>query len=383
MQRIRHLINDENQASNDATFSLELPETGFLHSLFIRIRATNGATSGLGVSPLDIADEVRVVGDGDERYFTLQPREIEKWYECLNGKGLDMFETDALSVDQYVIFPVQFGRDTFDPQYFLPLARIRNPRLEVAYSPNIAADGGFTTGTVDIDVVGLWSPPSDNLTYGGTLITRTIKSFTSVASGDEATNIDIMDPIRAVGVYVYEAGIADGVDVTAIELEANNGEYNLLSLDWDNFIQLNRHLFGARIVHNFRTLVQNNDTMNVRLSGIKQWSLALLETPSVAADTFLVYRIDAIAGDQVTFAGAEADITAGAETFTDHATDNPIYLSVEGDSPSYFGLIPYFHNDEGTGYLNPALFDKLRLLLSQGAAGAAVRISLQYLKQIR
>ncbi len=383
MYRTRHLLNDANQSSNDATLSLELPETGFLHALFVRIRALNGATSGLGVGPLDIADEIRVVGDGDERYFTLQPREIEKWYECLKGKGLDMLETDALSTDQYVVLPVLFGRDTFDPQYFLPLGRIRNPRLEIQYSPNIAADGGFTTGTVDIDVVGLWSPPSDNLTYGGTLITRTIKNFTSIASGDEATNIDIMDPIRAVGIYAYEAGIEDGVDITRVTLEANNGEYNLLSVDWDNFLQMNRHLFGARIVHNFRTLVQNNDTMNVRLSAIKQWSLALLETPSVAADTFLVYRIDAIAGDLLTFAGAEADITAGAETFTDHATDNPIYLSVEGETPSYFGLIPYFQNDEGAGYLNPALFDKLRLLLSQGAAGAAVRISLQYLKQIR
>jgi hypothetical protein len=380
--RLRHLANNEVQTSNDSTYSLRLPVTGFLHALFVRVAADNGATGGRNVGPLDIADEIRVVGDGDERFFTLWPRELEKWYETLMGNPLVMLQTEVASAEQFVVLPLLFGRSYYDPNFFLPLGRIKNPRLEIPYSPAIAADGGFTTGTTDFNVLALWSPETDRLNYQGTLITRTVEDFDSAASGDNVTDIDITDPIRAVGIYAYEAGVEDGTDITRVRLEANSGEYDIFAGDWFDLLEYDKMLFWSRIVHNFRLFAQNNDTIDTRLGRIRQYSIELNENSEIAADQSLQYTIDAIAGDRMTFAGSLLDIVAGSEEVAADATDRDIYLSVEGDSPSYFGLIPFMMIDEPNFYLNPKEFDKLRLILTQGGAGADVRVSLQFLKNL-
>lgn len=379
--RMRHLANEEVQSSNDSTYSLRLPTTGFLHTLWVTVRCTNGATSGRGVSPLDIADEIRVVGDGDERYFSLQPVEIEKYWETLMGQPLQMRQTEAASGVQMVCLPVMFGRMVEDKSLFLPLGNLKNPRLEVVYSPSIAADGGFATGTVSIDVTALWSPEQDKLNYGGTLVTRTIKAFTSVASGDDTTDIDIQDPIRLVAIYAYESATEDGTDVTRVRLEANSGEYDVWQGDWQNLLDYNRSMFWANIRHTARLLNTDAETWLSRLGNIKHYNIEPLYTPSTANDTFSVFVVSAIAGDRLTFKISDVDVTAGSETHADATADYALYVSAEGDSPSYFGCIPFFAYDEPQYYLNPKAYDKLRLILTQGGAGATVRNSIQFLKR--
>ena len=76
--RLRQLANDEVQSSDDSTYVLNLPTSGNLHALFIRANCTNGGTSGRGVNILDAVDTIRIVGDGDERYYELNSVEIEK-----------------------------------------------------------------------------------------------------------------------------------------------------------------------------------------------------------------------------------------------------------------------------------------------------------------
>lgn len=380
MFRMRHLANDEVQSSDNSTYSLRLPVTGFIHTLYVTASITNGATSGRGVNIFSAIDEIRVVGDGDERMFTLTPAELEKWYETQWGMGLSMVETQVADGVQSAVFPILFGRFFYDANFFLPLGRIKNPRLEIVYSPSIAADAGFATGTTTFDVVALWTPEQDRLNYAGTIVTRTVEAFTSVASGDNTTDIDILDPIRAVGVYAYEASVEDGTDVTRVRLEANSGEFDIWQGDWKNLIAYNKSLFWGRVVHNAHLLLTNNETWNCRLGNVKQFSIEVLETTDLADDSFQLFRVDAITGDLLTFDGADVDITADSEVITATSADSDLYVSVEGDSPSYFGLLPFYMNDEPGSYLNPREFDKLRLILTQGGAGATVRNSIQFVK---
>lgn len=380
MYRVRHLENDAVQSNDAATYSLRLPVSGNLHTLMITCHMTNGATAGRAVSMHDVVDEIRVVGDGDERFFTLNSPEFEKWYETLRGIPLRMIQNEAADAVQEITYPVMFGRGPYDPNMFLPLGRVKNPRLEIVYSPSIAADGGFATGTFTVNVIALWSPEEDRLNYAGTLVTRTIESFTSVASGDNTTDVDILDPIRAIGVYGYEAAVEDGTDITRVRLEANSGEYDLWQGDWQDLLDYNKTLFWSMIEHNFHAFLHDTDTLLTRLGHIQSLSVTVNEDVVVASDTFPVVNVDTITGDRLTFNVSTATIAAGSEALTALTSDQDLLVSAKGDSPSYFGLLPFMHQDEPGGYLNPRNYDKLRLILTQGGAGATVRNAIQFLK---
>jgi hypothetical protein len=265
---------------------------------------------------------------------------------------------------------------------YLPLSMVKNPRLEIPYSPTIAADGGFATGTTTFNVMALWTPDSEKLPYDGTLCLRTIKAFTSLASGDDQTDVTILDPIRAIGVYAYENQVDDGTDITRVRLEANTGEYDLWAGDWDDFLQVSRVGWEALIHHNFKLLAQNNDVLDTRMSLPKQWSIGVRAGLS-AGDTYPLYVFDTVAGDRLTLDGALGDFTGGATSLAADTTDRAMQVKVEGVSPSYFGLIDYADVDDPSNYLNPKDFDKLRVILSQGGAGADVRIGVQYLHDAR
>lgn len=380
--RVRHLLNDSIQSSDTATFSLQLPESGNLHSLLIRLTVTNGATSGRDVNPLSIPSLVRVVGDGDYRYFELSPQEIEKYNESIQGHSLDMRVDENASVTQYVVLPIHFGRVPYDPEYFLPLSRVKNPRLEIPYAFTAAADGGFATGTFTVDVVAIWTPDNEPLAYKGTLVKRTIKSFTSAASGDESSEINIKEPIRTLGIYAYEAGVADGANITRVRLEANSGEYDIWAGDWNNLQEFTRSFYWSRIEHNFKCLLQNNDTLHTRISNPVSIQVTPISAVDTTDDSFQRTVPDTEAGDLLTFDSGDVDITAGSETITANTADVGLYVNVEGHSPSYFGLMPFHIPDDPSGYLNPTLYDTLKLILTQGNAGAAVRLSVEYLKQV-
>jgi hypothetical protein len=375
--RVRHLADGSVQSSDASTYTLNLPETGFLHALLVTVSATNGATSGRAVSPLDIADNVRVMVNGDERAFDLTPAEIEKCHESWAGYGLTMKQDESAAAVQSVVLPVLFGRWIEDMEYFLPCSRVKAPKLEVVYSPTIAADGGFATGTTTIDVVALWSPESDRLAYRGTLVNRTVKAFTSLASGDENTDIDTNELIRAISIYAYEAAVEDGTDVTAVILRANSGEFDLFNGDWQTLLDTTRHRHWCEILHSFKTFLQNNDTLATRLGHIISITWNVLTTDLLASNIVYHQHPDAIAGDTITVDATTIDISAGAEDLLADAADRAALVEVRGYSPSYFGMIEFTSPDSESGWLNPAEYSALDLIVTQGGAGAAVRISTQ------
>lgn len=379
--RLRHLVNDEIEASDASTFSTLLPETGYLHALFVTVKATNGATGGRAACPLDIADIVRVIANGEERIFELTPRELEKWTETCLGIPLEMIQDERAATVQSVVFPILFGRWFDDTDYFLPLSKVKSPKLEITYSPTIAADGGFATGTTTFNVTALWSPETDKLAYKGTLTTRTIKAFTSLASGDDPTDINVTDPIRAISVYAYEPATEDGTDITRVRLAANTGEYDLFACDWQDFLDINRYKHYADIQHSFMAFWQDNDVLLTRIGRIRHISSTVFADDDQAGDIFPIRQYDNITGDQIRLVASVGDITAGSETYVTDNADKPTLVKVTGNAPSYFGLIDYLAPDYGAGYLDPTEYSKLQLILTQGGAGADVRVGLQCLHQ--
>ena len=379
--RWRHLLNDNVQSSDDAIFTLDLPVQGKLHALLIKAQCTNGATAGRGVTILDALDDIQILGDGSEVLHSLIPEEIEKWYETLQGQGLSLVQTEAAAGVQEGVFPIYFGRKPYDPAMYLPLDRFQNVQLRLSFSPVISATVGFATGTMTFDVMALITPNATPLPYLGSLITRRIRQFTSAASGEEPTDLFDNSLYRAIGIYVYEAAIVDGVDITRVRLEDTAEGVTLLDADWDDFIHLNRDLFGAEITHYFDTFTNDADDLDTRINEILGAEIDIVAAIELVADMALYNHLTAIAGDRVSIGAAILDIVAGSEALTLDTTQRQRLVNVRGKSPSGFGLIPYMYNDAPEGYLNSADYGQLTATLTQGAAGADVRVSVQELKQ--
>ena len=379
--RWRHLLNDGVQTSDDAVFTLTLPNRGKLHALMIKVQCTNGSTAGRGVTILDALDDIQVLGDGSEVLYSLIPEETEKWIETLFGRALSMVQTEAADGVQEGVFPLYFGRNMYDGEMYLPLDRFTDVELRLSFSPTISGTVGFATGTFTIDVQALITPENVPLAYLGSLVTRRVKQFTSAASGEDRTELFDNTVYRAVGVYAYEAGIAEGVDVTRVRFEDTAEGVVLGDWDWDDFLHFNRDLFGAEITHYWDTFTNDADTLDTRITEILGAGIDIVVAIELVADMALYNHLTAIAGDRLSIGAAILDIVAGSEALTLDTTQRQRLVYARGKSPSGFGIIPYMYNDRPEGYLNSADFGQLEVILTQGAAGADVRLSIQELRQ--
>ena len=372
-----HYIDDQAQSSDDATARFELPNQGALHSIMLKAKCTNGSTAGRNVNILDVVDQIDVIGDGSQILFSLKPTELKAWHETLFGQAIPHVIDEAANAVQEMTFTIPFGRRLYDGSYFLPLEFFKDVKLEIAYSPTIAADAGFATGTTTFDIMLLITHPSSSLNYRGSLITRRIKNFTSLASGEDETEIPTRNPLRAIGVFAYESAIADNVDITKLVFSDRATGKEMFSAGWDDFANLNYLLFGSNIEYMYNLLIQNNDALNTRIGNVLFHALSTMVVSDLSDDSFQRTVVDAIAGDQLTFDSADVDVTAGSEVITANTVDLRVQALVKGKFPSNFGLIPFLYDDNWEGWLDLKDAGRPVVTLTQGAAGAEVNISIQ------
>jgi len=377
----RHLVNDEVQSSDDATFIEELPNDGALHALFVKVRCQNGATSGRGVTLLDVVDDLRIVTGANEQLFSLIPEELEKWYELMFGKPLEQIWTEVGSARQEMVFPILFGRNVYDPNIFLPLDRFREVNFEAPYSPTISDTVGFITGQTSFDLMALITPGNEALDYKGTLVTRRIKAFTSLASGEDDTELPPEATIRNVGIYAYEAGIEQNVDITRVQLRDTGRDRGYFDADWEDLVNIGYKGIVPKIRHAAHLFMSDADSWTTRLGNIEAYALTVHEDQSILNDEHIVLQADTIDGDRIVVDAARADLSAGFEDLTANVTDFDIFATAEGKGPGYFGIVPFSWQDDPAGYQNMADLSKPILRLTQGAAGADVRVSIQELRQ--
>ena len=370
-------VTEEVQSANSGTFRHTLPDAGALHALMIKVKATNGSTSGRNVTILDVVDEIRVKSNKQDPIFSLSSQELEKWYELFYGSALPAVYDEQADAVQEFVFPVWFGREQYDDEFFLRLEDHRNVELEIDYSPNIAADAGFATGTVTFDVKALVTPNSANLPYQGCMTIRRLKTATSAASGEVDADMPGSAVMRAIGVYVYEAGVADDTNVTKIVVRNRRDSSNLLEMGWDDFIHLNFVNWGGILERVITLFGQNNDTVNTRIGEILANFVAARVAVDTTNDVIIHDVVDAIAGDQLTLDCGSVKVTAGAETITAYATDHIIDCLVKGKFPSYFGIMPFRYPDDVSGYWDENAEGGLKVILTQGNAGATIKWSVQ------
>lgn len=375
MQQWRVLDPRTIQASNDATLRVKLPVSNVLHSLAVLVECTNGATNAQGQTMREVIDWIKVIADGSQVLFYLEPETIRLQHLLDTRENLVETINEGASIVQKAVFPVKFGRDWFDPEYYLDLAMFNDLELQIKFSPTIAATS-FTTGTTTTTVIGLMTMAGQPGPYKGSFVTRIIENFTTVASGDKTVKPPQGWPYRSLFVRSYEAGIQDGVDITGVKLDLNNGGVTPLNMTWNQLHNLNQSLKPINPVLSAIIHRADTDTVITLLSHIRSAILTPHHDVSITNDTFTVAGIDTIAGDTLTLNLSEGDITAAGEDLTAETGDLVYFLLVHAEGLPYGVWLPLNVEDKAP-YFNSKAYDEIELILTQAAAGGDTDVVLQ------
>lgn len=376
----RVILNNEVQSSDAATKVVKLPLSNYLHTLFVKVKCTNGATSALDQDISDVVDKIEVIANGSDVLYSLTPQEIKRWALWMTGLNIPQARNHRPNAVQEMTFPIMFGRMPFDPNFYLPCARLSDLELRVTYSPTIAATS-FVTGTVTIGVFAILSMGNPPDTYLGTICTKTLRAFTSLATGDDQTLVPRGNLLRQLMVYAYEAAIEDGVDVTTVQFDLNNNERVVVNSSWNDLNDVNKFNNWVQHEESIRGYTKDNDTIATdvaRIVGVKAESEI---SDVLATDLTYLRKVDAVAGDTITICGSLAKLTAGTEDLTTDATLGNTGITVVGEGLSHAVVVDFSQNGE-TQLLNTSDYDQVRVTLTQGGAGADVRISSQEVRSL-
>lgn len=369
----RLLVDQDSRASDAETIRIKLPRQGFLSALDVRVRITNGATAG-EEPVLEAIDRIEVIGDGSRVLFSLEGQEAYRWGFVHYGRRPPEERDEAAGAVQELCLPVYFGRYLGDPEFNLDLSQYRDVELRIQTSPTIAATS-FATATLQVHIpMWIWeqAPPFRR----GFLRTQQVKAFTSAASGEDRTELARLNPYHDILVYAREAAIEDGTDITRVAVELNDGRVIPHDGRWDDWQAENEkmlHIDNTALVHALRT---DNAALSMYTGRLRDARVELVRDLAAAAD-FNVANVASFAGDQITL---HMVIVEGSATYAAtilETTRREMFISARGLGIPHAVLIPFVLNGNPDTALDPTAGDvsKLELVLTQGAAGADVRIS--------
>jgi len=374
----RYLRRQLVATSDAATHQESLPKSGILSGLEVRVAITNGATGGAGEDVINAIDRIEVIANGSEVLFSLEGIELSKWTQYWTGRNMPENRDDRNGEVQFAIFPVMFGRKFGDDELWLDLSRYSDVELRIQYSPTISA-AAFATGTVTIDIISwMYDLGQSPGSHHGWLRTTQVKSFTSVAAGDEVVQLSRRYPYTGIMVYAFEAGIADGVDVTQVELSVNNGLAVPYVGRWLDIQDENAQMFTNESWCDMYAQRADNETIETRLGRIRSAILQVEQDLAAAAD-WNYANVASILGGQITTHAflVEGGAAAGATILA--ATDVDMHVQARGFGVGNAILIPFMPGGRIASVLEAPSFDELKLTITQGGAGAAVRVSTQEL----
>lgn len=369
----RFLLDQETQSSDSATRRVKLPREGFLSGLELRTRITNGATAG-EEHIVNAIDRVEIIGDGSFVVFSLEGVELLRWaWWDLRRFPPQQWDESASAVQELVL-PILFGRYLGDHQYALNLAAWRDLELRIQYSPTISATA-FATGTTQFHVPMLVDDTGEAVRdRRGWLRTQQVYAFTSAASGEEVIDLAQQFPYAAIMVYAREAAIEDGTDITRVSLYENDRKRAVWDARWDDLQTHNQLVYD--IDPSVFMIANRADNASIdMLTGRIQDARVQVESDLAASANYPVYDVASIAGDRLTLAGI---LASGAATYAAAALDTTrrkLYVSARGIGVGNAVIIPFQTALTPDGFYDPRDKGRVQLVLTNGGAGADVRVS--------
>lgn len=342
------------------TFNINLvdPVTEFKVWFYAKTHATG--PNEAGCIPY-LIKEVAII-DGSEVIASMNGAQCFSLYCFDHGKEPFVWHQEQGGMSNYWCLPITFGRHLWDPNWIFDPTRFRNPQIRITFDlANVAAVGAnaWATGTAQISVwAKIMEEGADPVGY---FMSKELKEFASLASGQEITYLPTDFPIRKLMVRAYKKA-GDMTDaITRLKLSQDEDKWIPWDLNSADFIFLMRDWFPEIYLH-LKNQADNNEQRE-HYGG--QYAHGMI----CGGEDIHITNVSGFANNIYTL---EAETDAGAG-----ATDVIHWIETTTRTPFDHYCYPFGDQQKPETWLDVGRMGNLRLILTQGSTGYTEEIVVQ------
>jgi len=213
--------------SKKKTELIDLPETGFLSSIYIALSASNGNTSNEDNHLHDCLTKIEVVGAGGETIKSITG---------IQGQVLNYLDKESIprhqmredgQYSQTERWLLNFGRYFQDTEYMLDCNKVVDGQLKITW--DLAAvravndSTAFKDQNATLSVINMIPHEYAGPAPKGYIKSTETKQWTTGSSGIEYVKIPRDNPIRRILIRAFESSVGMDDNITNLKLNGNNG----------------------------------------------------------------------------------------------------------------------------------------------------------------
>lgn len=355
------LLEADKTVADSGTHTMNIDVTEPITALYVNLRGTNGATSNKASPASHCITKIELV-DGGETLWSMHGITQRGLIAHLMGVTPHSKISEIASDSQYDTVPIMFGRHWYDEEFGFNPNAFLNPQLKVTWNlaaVNAVGATGFVTGsgrlTAQLHLADGMAAPSKML------VNKEYEDFTSAASGDYVSELARDRVWRAMYVRAYEAGVALNSTLTNLKLDFDGGKY----IPFDMSIPKIWRIMLSRFGNVFSEVLAQADNA----TAFENW-MAFSEAGQISARSAGIIVGANNFDNSQTMPYIEND--AGAAQ-----TGEGVWCRIRGTSLENTVVFPFGHLEKPETWLNPSEYRNAKLYLTQGNAGANVKVGLQ------
>ena len=353
---LRHALALPNAGTHIEDINIKDPIMDF----YIRMYATNGATSNVENSIIDVLNSIQIV-DGSDVLWALDAEEIlaNQYYHYKESTDLGIDERPGEV--QATVFKIPLGIGRMHPEVAFDPTRFANPQLildwDIANIRAVGADGFVDPPLLAVDIMAdvIDEAPARPTGY---LMTKEITEYVAVAATEHRVELPVDYPYRTIYVRSYLDNKCPMASINTVEHSINEQKYRPFDIFTDDWEEWLKEWYGYWHMSAWYFLAitateQRNPYLRANLG-------ASLEAMTAATDI----QLDSLNNCQINMTGANA------------AADH-IHAMVQGALPFGTWAWPYGDPESPEEWLQMESTDKSRLnILSQAAVTPRVQVFL-------
>jgi len=324
---------------------------------YVKLDATNGATSNVENSIIDVLDSISII-DGSDVLWALDSEEIlaNQFYHYKESQQLGIDE--RLSVHQSTIFKIPLGIGRMHPEVAFDPTRFANPQLVLEWDlANVRAVGAdaFLTNTLDLTIMAdvIDQAPARPSGY---LMTKQISEYETTV-GEQRIELPSDYAYRTMYVRLFEDEKDPETQISKVEHSINEQKYRPFDIYTDDWTEWLKEWYGMWHTSAwYWSAINATENRNPYLRGNIGASLA-------HDAGFTVLSLISLANALYNWTGANAAAAA-------------LHATAQGNLPFGTWAWPYGDADEPNEWLQMAYEDKSRLIVTGAIADCRAQVFL-------
>ena len=237
-------LRHDYRLANAGTHIEEINIKDPIMDFYVTLEATNGATSNVENSMIDVLDRIEII-DGSDVLWALDSEEIlaNQFYHYKESTGLGIDERPAKI--QKTIFKIPLGIGRMHPDVAFDPTRFANPQLVLEWDlENIRAVGAdaFVTNTLDLNIMAdvIDQAPARPTGY---LMTKQLTEFLTTV-GEHRVELPVDYAYRTMYVRAFKDAVCPQAYIEKVKHGLNEDKYRPFDIYADDWLEWLKEWYG-------------------------------------------------------------------------------------------------------------------------------------------